>query len=140
MNKKHKRYTSSGCGRLRLSAPRKRNRGENFRAYRERKRLEKEEGKTVLPPDNSVSTDTPTSAFEINGKRIVDIKFFMEQLKQMNSQETRLQRDSPAWLHERRKRLTASHFGSVCIRLAHTSCKNLVKAILYSNFDNRALR
>ncbi|KAG8189245.1 hypothetical protein JTE90_013773 [Oedothorax gibbosus] len=50
-----------------------------------KKRLEKEEGKTVLPPDNSVSTDTPTSAFEINGKRIVDIKFFMEQLKQMNS-------------------------------------------------------
>ncbi|KAG8179725.1 hypothetical protein JTE90_006630 [Oedothorax gibbosus] len=35
---------------------------------------------------------------------------------------------------------SASHFGSVCIRLAHTSCKNLVKGMLYSNFDNRALR
>lgn len=54
--------------------------------------------------------------------------------------ETRLQRDSPSWLFHRRKRLTASHFGSVCIRLQHTSCKNLVKAILYSSFDNRALR
>ncbi|GBN97393.1 hypothetical protein AVEN_173228-1 [Araneus ventricosus] len=46
--------------------------------------------------------------------------------------ETRAQRDSAVWHFERRKRLTASYFGQVCHKMPHTSCKNLIKIILYS--------
>lgn len=53
--------------------------------------------------------------------------------------ETFLQRDSALWLHERRKRLTASNFGSVCNKLPSTKCDSLIKSILYRHFDNDAL-
>lgn len=49
--------------------------------------------------------------------------------------ETRAQRDSAVWHFERRKRLTASYFGQVCHKMPHTSCKNLIKIILYSKID-----
>lgn len=42
-----------------------------------------ENGKETPLPNEVV--DTPTSIFKITGKRIVDISFFIEQLKQMNS-------------------------------------------------------
>ncbi|KAG8196027.1 hypothetical protein JTE90_028997 [Oedothorax gibbosus] len=84
--------------------------------------------------------DMPEELYSEKKERFLTTLQVTAERRDKIEKETRLQRDSPTWLHERRKRLTASHFGSVCIRLAHTSCKNLVKAILYSNFDNRALR
>lgn len=55
-----------------------------------------------------------------------------EEIKHLE-EETRSQRDSAVWHFERRKRLTASFFGQVCHKLSYTSCKNIVKSILYSN-------
>lgn len=54
--------------------------------------------------------------------------------------ETVLQRESGKWLEERRKLLTASFFGQVCLRKPQTSCQSLVKSMLYSNFNNDALQ
>jgi hypothetical protein len=42
--------------------------------------------------------------------------------------DTRTQRDSAVWLHERRKRLTASFFGQICNKLPYTTCENIVKS------------
>ncbi|XP_070515096.1 uncharacterized protein [Cardiocondyla obscurior] len=46
---------------------------------------------------------------------------------------TRGQHENPEWHIIRRNLLTASNFGKVCSRRETTSCKNLVKAILYSS-------
>lgn len=53
---------------------------------------------------------------------------------------TILQRDSAIWLHERRKRLTASFFGQVLNKLPYTKCDNLVKSILYQNTDTAGMK
>lgn len=45
---------------------------------------------------------------------------------------TLLQAGSGEWLERRRKMLTASKFGRICRRRITTSCKNLVKNIMYS--------
>ena len=50
------------------------------------------------------------------------------------------QRSCMLWKEERRKRLTASNFGNVCKRLPYTKCDSLVRNILYSNFENDAMR
>lgn len=67
-------------------------------------------------------------SLELSNEEIIDLE-----------KETFLQRDSALWLHERRKRLTASNFGSVCSKLPYTKCDNLIKSILYRHFDNDAL-
>nr|XP_042908919.1 uncharacterized protein LOC122271496 [Parasteatoda tepidariorum] len=54
--------------------------------------------------------------------------------------DTTLQRDSSLWVEERRKRITASNFGTVCCRLPHTGCGNLVKSLLYSNVDTKSMQ
>jgi hypothetical protein len=51
---------------------------------------------------------------------------------------TILQGESGEWRELRRKLLTASHFGKVCNMLAHTSCRNVVKEIVYGKYDNQA--
>ncbi|KAG8189246.1 hypothetical protein JTE90_013774 [Oedothorax gibbosus] len=120
-----------------------------IRAAAAKRRKKKMSRKTLFPntPRDSKSygpqsekPDMPEELYSEKKERFLTTLQVTAERRDKIEKETRLQRDSPAWLHERRKRLTASHFGSVCIRLAHTSCKNLVKAILYSNFDNRALR
>lgn len=50
------------------------------------------------------------------------------------------QRESGEWLEYRRKILTASNFGKICNMRPTTSCQNVVKNLLYSEFDNAALR
>nr|CAD7196810.1 unnamed protein product [Timema douglasi] len=45
---------------------------------------------------------------------------------------TILQRNNGEWLEERRKRITASRFGTVCKRRPHTGCEKLVQEMLYS--------
>ena len=60
--------------------------------------------------------------------------------KQNLFEETISQSLCSLWTEERRKRLTASNFGSVCNRLPYTSCQNLVKKILYSYFDTGAMK
>lgn len=61
---------------------------------------------------------------------------FLKGLKLSSEQRSELQfatvsqRASPLWYEHRRKRLTSSHFGDVCIRKNTTSCASLVKRIL----------
>lgn len=45
---------------------------------------------------------------------------------------TRLQRDCEDWFLERRKRLTASNFGSICKRRESTKVNKLLERLLYS--------
>lgn len=54
--------------------------------------------------------------------------------------DTKEQRDSALWMHERRKRLTASFFGQICNKLPYTSCGNTIKDILYRHFDNSSMK
>ncbi|KAI8426792.1 hypothetical protein MSG28_014476 [Choristoneura fumiferana] len=44
------------------------------------------------------------------------------------------QATNPEWIKQRKIRLTASVFGQICKRRAATSCKNIIKTLLYSNF------
>ncbi|KAG8325526.1 hypothetical protein J6590_065978 [Homalodisca vitripennis] len=44
------------------------------------------------------------------------------------------------WLEERRARLTASNFGLVCRRRAHSSCIPVVKQLLYTDVDCASTR
>lgn len=53
-----------------------------------------------------------------------------EEIRQIEI-ETRLQRGSPFWWRARKNLLTASNFGTVCRRLPHTKCDNLVSKMLY---------
>ncbi|GBO24640.1 hypothetical protein AVEN_219042-1 [Araneus ventricosus] len=54
--------------------------------------------------------------------------------------ETALQSLSHLWIEERRKRLNASNFVFVCNRLPHAKCDNIVKNILYSNFESSGMK
>lgn len=54
---------------------------------------------------------------------------------------TKDQSNNSHWYMERRKRLTASNFGTVCNMKASTSCRNVVYNILYKpNIDNEYTR
>lgn len=44
------------------------------------------------------------------------------------------QNRNPLWVEHRAKRLTASHFGTICRMRESTSCANTVKNILYQSF------
>ena len=54
--------------------------------------------------------------------------------------ETVMQSESPLWMAERRKRLMASHFGSVCNKLPSTKCDTIVKKILYNNLETEGMK
>lgn len=71
---------------------------------------------------------------------------FLDSLKRSDEQRKHLERitvlqsGSGVWLQERRKLLTASHFGSVCKRRKTTKCDSLVKSILYgTSLQNEAV-
>lgn len=51
---------------------------------------------------------------------------------------TIMQGESGEWREIRRELLTASFFGKVCNMRANTSCKNLVKQIIYCSMDYKA--
>lgn len=82
----------------------------------------------------------PEEFFEKKEKFLKNLKVSEEESKRILL-ETELQRLSPLWMEERRKRLTASNYGRVCNRLPYTKCDNLVKSMLYSfNFDTESFR
>ena len=54
-----------------------------------------------------------------------------EEARSNIEKETRGQSETHLWWMERQKRLTASHFGSVCKRRSTTSCAGKVRSILY---------
>ena len=79
---------------------------------------------------------------EYNEKR----KLFLDDLCKMSSKraeierKTVLQADCAIWREERRKLLTASNFGIICNKLPTTSCRNIVKKILYSSIDTPGMK
>lgn len=74
-------------------------------------------------------------------------KMFLDSLYQTDegrlqlAEITKDQCNNSDWFKERRKRLTASHFGIVCNMRESTSCRNVVYNILYkTDVDNEYTR
>lgn len=89
---------------------------------------------------NASKPDMEEELFKIRSQDFLDSLKKSSEERHHLERSTLTQSDSGQWKEERRKLLTASNFGVVCNRRPTTSCKNLVKAMLYSDFDTEAMR
>ena len=70
-----------------------------------------------------------------------NIKLLENQKDRINIElESRSQSNSDLWISLRKNIVTASNFGPISRMRAQTSCSNMVKKILFPNFDTPAMR
>ncbi|GBM20882.1 hypothetical protein AVEN_224125-1 [Araneus ventricosus] len=89
---------------------------------------------------NAQKPDLDSETFKIKKEKFINNLAVSKEKAHRILMETALQSLSHLWIEERRKRLTASNFGFVCNRLPHTKCDNIVKKILYSNFESSGMK
>nr|CAD7460694.1 unnamed protein product [Timema tahoe] len=86
------------------------------------------------PPDHGVELEQLKNTF------LTSISLTDEDILQLE-EDTKGQRLNHLWMKERRQRLTASHFGTVCKMRDTTSCRVTVKSIMYqSSLQTPAIR
>ncbi|XP_063215915.1 uncharacterized protein LOC134527292 [Bacillus rossius redtenbacheri] len=82
---------------------------------------------------NCERPDMTPDLFQVEKKNLLkSLEKTVEERREIE-RATLLQAGSGEWLERRRKMLTASKFGRICRRRATTSCKALVKNIIYSS-------
>lgn len=90
--------------------------------------------------NNAQRPDLDPEIFKIKKDRFLDNIAVSKEEAHCILTETTLQSLSHLWMEERRKRLTASNFGVVCNKLPQTKCDNIIKKILYSNFESSGMK
>ncbi|GBM60186.1 hypothetical protein AVEN_214782-1, partial [Araneus ventricosus] len=89
---------------------------------------------------NAQKADLDSETFKIKKEKFINNLAVSKEETHRILMETAIQSLSHLWIAERRKRLTASNFVFVCNRLPRTKCDNIVKRILYSNFESSGMK
>ncbi|GBN62853.1 hypothetical protein AVEN_229243-1, partial [Araneus ventricosus] len=89
---------------------------------------------------NAQKPDLDSETFKIKKEKFINNLAVSKEEAHRILMETAIQSLSHLWIAERRKRLTASNSVFVCNRLPHTKCDNIVKRILYSNFESSCMK
>lgn len=77
--------------------------------------------------------DMPAEVYQEEENRFLQSLIKSDEERHQIERETILQAGCGEWLEMRRKLLTASKFGRVCRMRPTTSCKNLVRSLIYSH-------
>lgn len=116
--------------RERVHAARKKHCRKRLLGYENRSATEKQGNKDYGP--ECQKPDMSPEVYDQEQDRTLRSLIKTEEERRSIEKATILQAGSGQWLEQRRKMLTASNFGKVCRRRASTSCRNLVKSIMYS--------
>lgn len=99
----------------------------------------------TLFPDSSYGYHSEKPDMPLEEYKIKEAGF-LKSLERNEEQRIELERktvtqqDSPLWREVRKTLLTSSNFGAVCNKMITTSCKNIVKNILYRNIDTQSMK
>lgn len=125
-----RRKTLASQSASRMNEKRKKNPKVNASKCLLKKYTDKDYGPHCQQPDMSPDEYTQEKSEFLNTLTN------LQQNSNCIERETVLQAGSGRWLEMRRKMLTASNFGKVCRMRPTTSCKNIVKNMLYSHVLN----